>query len=235
MDTIPTVVITGASSGIGRACAEKFRALGHRVVGVDRHDASAEWPTVEADVSDGRALLKLADYLTVVAGRVDALVNCAAVSNETDIWSISEDEWRQVLDVNLVGIYRTVSALLPLLRQSGGASIVNVGSVAGQRSGRFSSASYAASKGGVITLSRSMARALAEEGIRVNCVNPGFTDTPFIAPWSPERRQAACNEVPLRRIGAPEEIAEAVVFLVSPRASYITGAHLDVNGGLHMD
>lgn len=229
------VVITGASSGIGLTCAEMFHARGHQVVGVARRQQTVEWKTVQADVRDRQALLALAEYLKREWGRVDVLVNSAGISNGTDTGNTSDDEWRNILDVNLMGVFRTVETLLPLLRKSDAASIVNIGSAAGQRSGRFSSASYAASKGGVITLSRSLARALAEDGIRVNCINPGFIDTPMTAHWSEQRRQAACNEVPLGRFGSAAEVAEAVAFLASKQASYITGTHLDVNGGLHMD
>ena len=229
------VVIAGSSSGIGKACAEWFETQGDTVWGFDRRNLpNAPWTTVVGDVSSRIHLTDFRTQLDTAHGHVDSLVYSVAMSNETDLWDMTDSEWQDVLNINLVGMFRFAHALVPLLKRSTTPSIVNVGSVAGQRSGKFSSASYAASKAGVIALSRSMARNLADHGIRVNCVNPGFTDTPLIGHWNADRRAAAGREVPLGRIGKPEEVARVIAFLASPEASYVTGTQVDVNGGLHM-
>ncbi len=227
-------IVTGSASGIGAACASLFVQKGWVVLGVDRADQSSELPyTLQGDLRDESTI----SQVLAAVGEwpcIDAVVNCAAVVNESEPWSLSTEEWLDVYHVNVVASYNLVRALLPLLERSEGPSIVNIASIAGQRSGAFSSPCYAASKAAMIALSRSMARLLADRHIRVNCVNPGITDTEMIGHWSEERMRDATAPIPLHRAAMPSEVAEAIYFLASGSASYITGAQLDVNGGLHM-
>lgn len=228
------VVLTGSGGGIGGACASLFNQRGWVVLGIDKAAPSTDdFATIEGDLRDDATI---AAILSVVGNwpRVDTVVNCAAVVNESPAWSLATSDWMDIYQINVVTAYELVRALLPSLERSTAGSVVNVASIAGQRSGAFSSPCYAASKAAMIALSRSMARLLAERNIRVNCVNPGITETGMIQHWSKERMHDATVPIPLRRAGTPTEVAEAIYFLGSSSASYITGAQLDVNGGLHM-
>lgn len=228
------ILVTGSSSGIGRACAELFTKRGDNVLGVDQIALeSAVYPTIVGDLSLDKTLDRVVDALESNIG-LDVLINCAAIVNEDDPWELTVQDWLRIYEVNVVSVYRLTAKVLPYLKAAINAAVVNIGSIAGQRSGEFSSPCYAASKAALIGLNRSFARLLAPNGIRVNCVNPGVTWTPMIEHWQSDRRRGAEESVPLGRLGSAEDIAATVEFLVSQNASYITGAQFDVNGGLHM-
>ncbi len=166
-------------------------------------------------------------------GRLDILINCAGILHTQSIHELTAEYWRQVMDINLIGTFLCAQAAIPLMEYGG--CIVNIGSVAGQTGGFQAGADYAASKAGVICLTKSLAAYAGPLGIRVNCLNPGTIDTAMTAGWGEEAYERLRGRTPLGRLGLPEDIAGAALFLCSPLAAFVHGAHLDVNGGLHMD
>ena len=224
------IVITGAASGIGRATAQLFRAEGARLVLVDRN---AEALRTEAggdialalDITDPQAAADAIAYAAETLGGLDGLVNCAGIMRTGPTADVTVETWRSVIDVNLSGSFFMVQACLPFLQQATRASIVNIASGAGLLPNGKGLAAYAASKGGVIALTKALASDLAPS-IRVNCVCPGMVDTPMA-----DGHRAGVVNYALQRMADPEEIANAILFLMGPEGSYITGVALAVDGG----
>jgi 3-oxoacyl-[acyl-carrier protein] reductase len=190
---------------------------------------------IPADVSQPDDAQRAVEATVSHFDGLDILINNAGICPVSAFSQISVSEWDQVLAVNLKGAFLCCQAALPHLKQSGRQGrIVNVASVAGQMGGLAVGAHYAAAKAGLIGLSKSLARLLAPDGVTVNCVAPGTTDTDLIASWSEATRASIQTQIPLGRFAQPGEIAEAICFLVSDEAAFITGATLDVNGGLWM-
>jgi 3-oxoacyl-[acyl-carrier protein] reductase len=233
-----TALVTGAGGGIGRACADAFAREGAVVVCADLDRELAERTAhavggraVVGDVSDpGGARL-----VVVEAGGADILVTGHGIFQSTAPPDIGADEWDRVQAVNLRGTFLVCQAALEQMVPRRSGSIVMIASLAGQVGGLQAGAGYAASKAGVAALTKSLARYAGPHGVRVNCVNPGFIDTSMTADWPAEAKESVVSRTPLGRIGTPEEVAEAVVWVASDRAAFVHGAHLDVNGGLHMD
>jgi len=241
-------LVTGASSGIGRATAELFAAEGARVILFDR-DATAGARVVEGiRRSGGEAHLVTGD-VTVAAdaqravdeavarhGGLDILVNAAGITRRADVVDLSEDDWDLVMAVNAKSVFLLGKSAVPVMAAGGGGSIVNVSSGWGLKGGPRAVA-YCASKAAVTNLTRAMAIDHAAAGIRVNCVCPGDTATPMLAEEARQLGQASDSfmqeaaERPMGRVGLPSEIAEAILFLGSPAASFVTGAALVVDGG----
>lgn len=231
--------VTGGASGIGAACAEALRARGARVavLDLDPSDAADGVLAVRADVADNAAVREAVDAVAAAFGALDILVNNAGVGAQGTVADNDDAEWARVLDVNVVGMVRTTRAALPYLRRSDAAAIVNTCSIAAT-AGLPQRALYSASKGAVLALTRAMAADHLHEGIRVNCVNPGTVDTPWIgrllaAADDPGAERAALEaRQPHGRLVGAEEVAHAVAYLVSPAAGSTTGVAMPVDGGM---
>ncbi|OFS38080.1 3-oxoacyl-ACP reductase, partial [Achromobacter xylosoxidans] len=192
---------------------------------------------LHCDVSSGASCEQAVARAAQALGGIDLLVNNAGIVAATRIWDLPEDEFRRMLDVNLTGTYNVTRAALPHLFESGrGPAIVNLGSTAALRGGGLLGGShYAASKGGVISFTKALARELGPRGVRANCVAPGIIETDmtlgkFGENWEQELKQG----IPLQRFGSPAEVAQAILFLASDLSSYSTGIVVDVNGGFHI-
>ncbi|MFD2797029.1 SDR family NAD(P)-dependent oxidoreductase [Promicromonospora vindobonensis] len=231
-------VVTGGSSGIGAAVVRRLRSAGARVAvfDVDPEAADADL-ALGVDVTDGASVSAAVAAVEARFGRLDVLVNNAGTGAQGTVADNPDDEWLRVLDLNVVGIARTSRAALPLLRRSPAASIVNTCSIAAT-AGLPRRALYSASKGAVLALSQAMAADHVSEGIRVNAVNPGTVDTPWIgrllaSAGDPAAERAALEaRQPHGRLVSAEEVAEAVAYLASPLAGSTTGTSLAVDGGM---
>jgi NAD(P)-dependent dehydrogenase (short-subunit alcohol dehydrogenase family) len=238
-------VVTGAGRGIGRAIASRLAAMGAAVVVAELADygeataaelraAGADCRFVRVDVADAGQVEGLAYEVTRRYGRVDILVNNAGSRPTRRFLEMRLPEWERVLAVNLTGAFNCCSAMAPGMAERRWGRIVNLTSLAAQRGSTGGHSHYAAAKAGLIGLTRSLALELAPFDVTVNAVAPGWIDTEG---WQGElegRRQGFAAKVPLGRLGAPEDVAHAVGFLVSEQASYLTGIVLPVNGGLYL-
>ena len=238
-----TALVTGASRGIGRAVALGLAEAGAAVAVHYHRDAAAAAAVVEQiESAGGSAFAAAADVAaaaeveaTIAAcidrwGRLDILVCNAGIWKGAPIERMSEAEWDEMIDVNLKGTYLASRHAIPHMIAAGSGAIVNISSTAGQR-GEAGHAHYAASKGGMIAWTKSLAAELAEHGIRVNCVAPGWVHTDMAEEALARDGETIFATIPLRRAGRPEEIAAAACFLASDLASYITGEIVNVNGG----
>jgi 3-oxoacyl-[acyl-carrier protein] reductase len=240
------VVVTGGSRGIGRSIALEFGKAGATVVFTYAGNEAAAIETVKLvtdlgvkaqakrfDVSDSAACSAFVDEVMREHGRIDVLVNNAGVAIDGLLMRFKDEDWDKTLDTNLKGAFALMRAVSrPMMKAKGGA-IVNVSSIVGEM-GNAGQAAYAASKAGLIGLTKAIAKELASRNIRVNAVTPGFITTDMTAALNDELKQKMADAIPLGRIGNPEEVAKAVVFLASDAASYITGEVLKVNGGMYM-
>jgi len=239
------VLVTGASRGIGRVIAETLAAAGATVVLGARDATRLDDAVREIEARGGRAeaiALNVADKASVEAamsgllarhGRLDVLVNNAGITRDNLLLRMKAEEWSEVLATNLTGaFFCTQLALKPMLKQRSG-RIVNVTSVVGL-TGNAGQANYAASKAGLVGLTKSVAREVASRGITVNAVAPGFIETDMTAAMTEKAREAVLSAIPLGRVGEARDVAAAVAFLASDDAGYVTGQVLAVDGGFHM-
>jgi len=237
------VFITGGSRGIGRACAIAFANLGAQVVfGYAGNEAAAsetlallraKGKAIRFDIADTASCAKAVESVIAEFGRLDVLVNNAGIAVDGLVVRTKDEDWDNQLDINLKGAFALIrAAARPMIKQRGGA-IVNLTSVVGE-TGNAGQVAYSASKAGLIGLTKSVARELASRNIRVNAVSPGLIETDMTSRLSAETRVKMIEEIPLSRLGMAAEIANAVVFLASDEASYITGEVLRVNGGMYM-
>jgi len=233
------VLITGGASGIGAATARRFLEEGANVIVLDRSTEALarikiELPsldgTLQADVSDADAVTRAFDELDALVGGVDVLINNAGISVRSPFMDITPQQWHQVLDVNLTGIFLVAQAAAKRMLEGVSGVILNMGSTNGLAGYPFY-ADYNASKAGVIELTRSMALELAPT-VRVNAVCPGFILTPMQkAEYTPEMLRAFGSKVPLNRVGRPEEVAGLLAFLASDEAAFINGQTVVIDGG----
>ena len=239
-----SVIVTGAASGIGQACARDLAAEGHRVLALDLSaDAiAAAHPgagnalvPLACDVSDAGDCERAVDTAVERFGRLDAMIHFAAIHSSAPWRDLGADEFNRVLAVNVTGSFlMSQAAAKPMIEQGGGSivltasGIVHVGGAGGDGRG---GPAYASSKAAIVALTRSLARSLGADGIRVNAIAPGSTETAMTAGYTEQARANAHSRAVLGRMGRPEEIADAARFLISERASYITGEVMNVNGG----
>ncbi len=237
-------LVTGASRGIGRAIAEKLASAGALVVAAARgENATATAEAIQAAGGRAEAVsLEVTDAESIKAvvagalerhGRIDILVNNAGITRDTLLLRMKREDWDAVIQTNLTAAFACAQAVLkPMLKQQGG-RIINITSVVGQ-SGQAGQANYAASKAGLIGFTKALAQEVASRNITVNAVAPGLIDTDMTRALPAEAQEALLARVPLKRAGTPEDIGNAVCFLASDEAAYITGHVLAVNGGMYM-
>ncbi len=232
-------IVTGGASGIGAAIARRLHDGGASVAVFDLHAeaASPEYFAVQVDVADDGSVRAAVAATAERFGGIDIVVNNAGIGSQGTVADNDDDEWHRVFDINVVGIARVTRAALPHLRTSPHAAVVNTSSVAAT-AGLQQRALYSATKGAVLSLTRAMAADHLGEGIRVNCVNPGTADTPWVARLlesaaDPVAERAALNaRQPHGRLVSPAEVADAVAYLASPRSGSTTGTSIAVDGGM---
>jgi 3-oxoacyl-[acyl-carrier protein] reductase len=245
--TVPTQValVTGASRGIGRAIADALAAGGFKVVGTATTEAGAQaisqalaaFPGCRGarlDVNDAAAVDALIDAIHKEHGELHVLVNNAGITRDQLAMRMKDEDWDAVLDTNLGAVFRLCRAVMRGMMKQRYGRIVNITSVVGA-SGNPGQANYAAAKAGVAGMTRALARELGSRNITVNCIAPGFIATDMTDGLPEAQKAALMQQIPLGRLGSPQEIAHAVAFLASPLAGYITGAELHVNGGMFMN
>ena len=243
-DSKQVALVTGASRGIGRAIALALAAQGYTVIGTATSDAGALAITealaplggrgLRLDVNDAAGVDAAVDAIVKADGGLQVLVNNAGITRDTLALRMKDSDWDAVLDTNLKAVFRCSRAVMRTMMKQRCGRIISITSVVGA-SGNAGQANYAAAKAGVAGMTRSLARELGSRNITVNCIAPGFIATDMTADLPEARKAALLGQIPLGRLGTPDEIAHAVVFLASPLAGYITGAELHVNGGMFMN
>ena len=239
-------LVTGASRGIGKAVALELARLGATVVGTATSEDGAGKISAylaEAGAKGRGALLEVRDQAQVDAliaalekefGAVSILVNNAGITRDNLAMRMKDDEWDAVIDTNLKAVFRLSKAVMRGMMKARTGRIVNITSVVGH-AGNPGQANYCAAKAGVSGMTRSLARELGSRNITVNCVAPGFIDTDMPKALDDKQKEGLLSNIPLGRLGSPEDIAAAVAFLASPAAGYVTGSTIHVNGGMYMD
>ena len=242
------VLVTGATRGIGRAIAAAF-ALQKALVIIN--DISSEeslaglleappfnngrTTTIRADIGDSGDVKRMFEKIDSSYGRLDILVNNAGIIRRGNVETVTEQEWDDVIQINLKGTFNCSKAAALIMIRQGHGKMINISSIAAKLGDITSAPGYGPSKAAIDALTKTFARQLAAYDINVNGVAPHAIETDMSAEWSPERRQAIIEAIPLKRLGRPQDVAEAVLFLASDKANFITGEILDVNGGFLMD
>jgi len=236
-------LVTGASRGIGKAIAENLAAQGATVIGTATSDGGADNISAYLSASGGKGLcLNVTDADSVAAviktieadfGAVSILVNNAGITKDNLLMLMKEDQWNDIIDTNLTSIYRLSKAVLRKMMKARKGRIINIASVVGL-TGNPGQTNYSATKAGMLGFTKSLAREIGSRNITVNSVAPGFIDTDMTRELPEEQRAALIGQIPLSRLGDPNDIAAAVGFLASPAAAYITGETINVNGGMYM-
>ena len=235
-----TAIVTGAARGIGEAIARRLASEGAAVVIADIDEAAA---AATAESLGEQAVAQRLDVTDPVSwdeavrmavdrwGRIDALVNNAGIAGRSaPIWELSVDEWRQVIDIDLTGVFLGCRAVLPIMTEAGSGRIVNIASIAGKE-GNPNAVPYSAAKSGVIGLTKAVAKEVATRGVLVNAVAPAVIQTPILEQVSAEHIAYMTSRIPMGRVGKPEEVAALVAFLCSSDLSFSTGAVYDISGG----
>ena len=232
-------LVTGATRGIGAAIAAELKAKGCKVVGTATTADGASKITatgiqgVVLNVTDGAAVDALIDSITKEHGALHILVNNAGITRDMLAMRLKDDDWDAVIDTNLKAVFRASRAVMRTMMKQRYGRIVNITRVVGA-SGNAGQANYAASKAGVAGMTRALARELGSRNITVNCIAPGFIETDMTAGLSEEQQKMLLAQIALGHLGKPADIANAVAFVASPQASYITGQEIHVNGGMYM-
>jgi len=237
-------VITGASRGIGRQIALRLATGGATVVCTDVMGLEETVSTIDAgsggravgksfDVTDGEASAAAIKEIHEELGSIDILVNNAGITRDQLLIRMKAEDWRRVLDINLDGVFNVTQPVAKLMMRARCGAIVNIASVVGLM-GNAGQTNYASSKAGLIGFTKSLARELGPRGVTVNAVAPGYIQTAMTDKLSDEQREALIKNLAIQRLGTPADVAEAVAFLTSPAASYITGVVLNVSGGLYI-
>jgi 3-oxoacyl-[acyl-carrier protein] reductase len=229
-------LVTGASRGIGRAIAAELAKQGATVIGTaTSEEGAAKVPGIGRvlDVRDAAACDALIESVQKESGDILILVNNAAVTRDNLALRMKDAEWDAVVDTNLKAVFRLSRAVMRGMMKARWGRIINITSVVGA-AGNAGQSNYAAAKAGVVGMTKSLARELGGRGITANCVAPGFIDTDMTRALSEAQRAALLGQIPLGRLGAPEDVAWAVAYLASPAAAYVTGCVLHVNGGMYM-
>jgi 3-oxoacyl-[acyl-carrier protein] reductase len=237
-------LVTGASRGIGRAIALTLAGHGATVIGTATSQAGASaidqalsphgGRGIELDVNDGAALEAAVDAIAKQHGALQILVNNAGITRDMLAMRMKDPDWDAVLDTNLKAVFRASRAVMRTMMKQRYGRIVNITSVVGA-SGNAGQANYAAAKAGVAGMTRALARELGSRGVTVNCIAPGFIATDMTDKLPEAQKAALLAQIPVGRLGTPQEVADAVMFLASPAAGYITGTELHVNGGMFMN
>ena len=236
-------LVTGASRGIGKAIAERLAADGATVIGTATTEKGADAISGYLGDSGGKGLcLNVTDSDSIAAvmkqinddfGPVSILVNNAGITRDNLLMMMKEDQWDEVINTNLTAVYRLSKSVLRSMMKARKGRIINIASVVGS-TGNPGQTNYAASKAGIIGFTKSLAREIGSRNITVNAVAPGFIDTDMTRELGEDQRKALVAQIPLNRLGDPDDIAHAVAFLAGPGAAYITGETLHVNGGMYM-
>ncbi len=237
-------LVTGASRGIGRAIAHELARQGYSVIGTATTEAGASAITGELapfegcagevlDVTDRIAAQPLVERIVKQYGGLQVLVNNAGITRDMLAMRLKDEDWDAVLDTNISAVFRISRAVIRTMMKQRYGRIINITSVVGA-SGNPGQSNYAAAKAGVAGMTRALARELGSRGITVNCVAPGFIETDMTAGLAADQRKSLLEQIPIGRLGRPDEVAHAVAFLASKQAAYITGQELHVNGGMYM-
>ena len=237
------VLVTGASRGIGAAIADTLAAQGAKVIGTATTDSGAAAISERMaalggvgkvlNVTDGAAVDALIDAITAEFGTISILVNNAGITRDQLLLRMKDDDWSAILDTNLSSVFRTSKAVMRSMMKARKGRIINIASVIGV-TGNAGQSNYAAAKAGIIGFSKSLAKEVGSRGITVNVIAPGFIETDMTQSMPEAQKEIMMGQIALGRFGAPKDIADAVAFLASPSAAYITGQTLHVNGGMYM-
>ena len=237
-----TAIITGGAGGLGRAMAVRFADEGARVVVADLDLAGAEALAAElpgdalavrADITDPDDVQRLVSTAVEATGSLDVLINNAGITRDASIRKMSLDEWDLVQNVHLRGAFIATKAAAEVMREQGSGAIVNISSLSG-KVGNFGQANYSTAKAGLIGLTKVTAKEYARFGVRANAVQPGLIRTPMTEALAPDIWEKKLAEIPMGRVGEPDEVAKVVLFLASDLSSYMTGAVLEIGGGRYM-
>ena len=241
-----TALVTGASRGIGQACALELGSQGAVVIGTATSDQGAQAISqylaaiqikgagIKLNVNDAAEIEQAMASIRAQFGEVSILVNNAGITRDNLLMRMKDAEWDDIMETNLKSVFRMSQIVIKAMMKARQGRIISIASVVGSM-GNAGQTNYAAAKAGIMGFSKSLAREIGSRNITVNCVAPGFIDTDMTRALGEAQREALVSHIPLGRLGKVEDIAAAVAFLASPKAAYITGATLHVNGGMYMD
>jgi len=236
-------LVTGASRGIGKAIAETLSARGATVIGTATTEGGADNITeylsaaggkgMKLNVTDADSIKDVIKAITDDFGKISILVNNAGITRDNLLMIMKDDQWDDIIQTNLTSIFRLSKAVIRPMMKARTGRIINIGSVVGL-TGNAGQTNYSAAKAAVLGFSKSLAREIGSRGITVNTVAPGFIDTDMTKELPEEQREALISQIPLNKLGDPQDIANTVAFLASDEAAYITGETINVNGGMYM-